>query len=278
VPFQSTYFQGKNILVTGAGRGLGKRFALGFAKLGSRIGLLARSKGEIDAAHLEIEHSGGNALRLRADVCDLEQLSTAVDRMKVHYGPIDAVICAAGVLGPIGPFLGSPVKAWNEALQTNLTGVANTFRSVLPAMAEKRSGKIVVLTGPGAESSRPNFSSYAVSKTGAARLVEVVAEEMRDANVQINAVSPGSSYTSTTDEILRAVDILSAKEVDAASHTRSTGGTSPELQMDLMQFLLSDSSNHISGKMIFVHDDWKRLASGSASGGLYTLRRVVSKS
>lgn len=278
MPLQSSYFNGKNILVTGAGRGLGKRFALGFAKLGARVGLLARSKGEIDAAHLEIEHGGGNALRLRSDVCDLEQLSTAVDRMKVYYGPIDAVICAAGVLGPIGPFLHSSAKAWNDTLQTNLVGVANTCRAVLPGMAQRRSGKIVVLTGPGAESSRPNFSAYAVSKTGAARLVEVLAEELRDSNVQINAVSPGSTYTSTTDEILHAAEHLNSKEVDAASQTRATGGTSPELQMDLLQFLLADSSNHISGKMLFVHDDWKRLAQGSASGGLYTLRRVVSKS
>jgi 3-oxoacyl-[acyl-carrier protein] reductase len=278
VPNSSNYFQGKNILVTGAGRGLGKRFALGFAKLGARVGLLARSKGEIDVAHLEIEHSGGNALRLRADVCDLELLCTTVDRMKVHYGSVDAVICAAGVLGPIGPFLSSPVKAWNDALQTNLIGIANTCRAVLPGMVERRSGKIVVLTGPGADASRPNFSAYAASKTGVTRLVEVLAEELRDSNVQINAVSPGSAYTAMTDEILHAAGILSAKENEAAAQTRSTGGTSPEAQMELMQFLLSDNSNHISGKMLSVQDDWKRLAQGSAPGGVYTLRRVVSKS
>ena len=269
------YFQGKNILVTGAGRGLGKRFALGFSKLGARIGLLARSKAEIDAAHLEIEHGGGNALRLRADVCDREQLATAVDRMRVHYGEIDAVICAAGILGPIGPFLGTPVKAWDEAIQTNLTGVANTFRAVLGPMADRRSGKIVVLIGPGAESSRPNFSAYATSKTAVARLVEVVADELRDSNVQINCVSPGNTYTAMTDEILRVADILSAKERDAAIQARANRGASPEAQMDLMQFLLSESSNHITGKMLGVQDDWKRMAQNGPSGGSYTLRRNV---
>lgn len=269
------YFQGKNILVTGAGRGLGKRFALGFSKLGARIGLLARSKAEIDAAHLEIEHSGGNALRLRADVCDREQLATAVDRMRVHYGEIDAVICAAGILGPIGPFLGSPAKAWDEAIQTNLTGVANTFRAVLGPMADRRSGKIVVLIGPGAETSRPNFSAYATSKTAVARLVEVVADELRDSNVQLNCVSPGNTYTAMTDEILRASDILSAKERDAAIQARANRGASPEAQMDLMQFLLSESSNHITGKMLGVQDDWKRMAQNGPSGGSYALRRNV---
>jgi 3-oxoacyl-[acyl-carrier protein] reductase len=269
------YFQGKNILVTGAGRGLGKRFALGFSKLGARVGLLARSKAEIDAAHLEIEHGGGNALRLRADVCDREQLATAVDRMRVHYGEIDAVICAAGVLGPIGPFLGTSAKAWDEAIQTNLTGVANTFRAVLGPMADRRSGKIVVLIGPGAETSRPNFSAYATSKTAVARLVEVVADELRDSNVQLNCVSPGNTYTAMTDEILRASDILSAKERDAAIQARANRGASPEAQMDLMQFLLSEASNHITGKMLGVQDDWKRMAQNGPSGGSYTLRRNV---
>jgi NAD(P)-dependent dehydrogenase (short-subunit alcohol dehydrogenase family) len=271
----NSYFQGKNILVTGAGRGLGKRFAIGFAKLGARVGLLARSKAEIDAAHLEIEHSGGNALRLRADVCDVEQLSTAVDRMRVHYGDLDAVICAAGILGPIGPFLSSSARAWNDAIHTNLLGVSNTCRIVLPKMVERRSGKIVALIGPGAESSRPNFSAYAAAKTGLARLIEVLGEELRDSNVQVNCVSPGSTYTAMTDEILRAADVVSSKEREAASSARLNGGTPPELQMELMQFLLSDSSNHVSGKMVFVQDDWKRLAQTASSGGLYTLRRVV---
>lgn len=270
-----SYFHGKNILVTGAGRGIGKRFALGFSKLGARIGLLARSKAELDAAQLEIEHSGGNALRLRADVCDREQLATAVDRMRVHYGEIDAVICAAGILGPIGPFLGASAKAWDEVIQTNLIGVANTCRAVLGPMVERRSGKVVVLIGPGAESSRPNFSAYATSKTAVARLVEVLADELRDSNVQLNCLSPGHTYTSMTDEILRAAEILNQKEREAAAQARTSGGASPEAQMELMQFLLSESSNHVSGKMLSVQDDWKRMAQNASSGGSYTLRRNV---
>lgn len=267
------YFKGKNILVTGAGRGLGKRFAIGFANLGARVGLLARSKAEIDAAHLEIEHNGGNALRLRADVCDLELLMTSVDRMRVQYGDIDAVICAAGILGPIGPFLTSTPRLWNDAIHVNLLGVANTLRAVAPQMALRRSGKVVVLAGPGAETTRPCLSAYAAAKTGVVRLVETVAEEIRDSNVQINCVAPGATYTSMTDEILRASDIVSEKELALASQARANGGTPPEQQMDLLQFLLSDKSNHVSGKLIYVQDDWKKFVNGPANG--YTLRRVV---
>ena len=72
------------VLVTGAGRGIGKRLAIGFATAGNRVALLARSKAELDLAHLEIEHAGGNALRIRADVTDFEQVNAAVDRVVVE--------------------------------------------------------------------------------------------------------------------------------------------------------------------------------------------------
>ena len=268
------HFKDKSILVTGAGRGIGKRLAIGFAKLGARIGLLARSKAELDAAHLEIEHSGGNALRIRADVCDFEQVHTAVDRMRVHFGHIDVAICAAGILGPIGPFIETPMKQWLETLQTNLLGVANTCRAVVPHMTERRTGKIIVLAGSGAETSRPNFSAYSVSKTAVVRFAEVLADELSESNVQINCVGPGGTYTSMTDEILHAGARAGWKETEAASQVRVTGGAPPDKQMELFQFLASDHSNHVTGKLLNISDDWKKLQQGSVSHGTYTLRRV----
>jgi 3-oxoacyl-[acyl-carrier protein] reductase len=137
------------VLVTGAGRGIGKRLAIGFAGAGNRVGLLARSKAELDLAHLEIEHAGGNALRIRADVTDFEQVSAAVDRMRVHYGEVQVLICAAAVPGAVGPFVEQSPKVWVETVHTNLLGVMHACRAVLPHMVERRSGKIVVLSGAG---------------------------------------------------------------------------------------------------------------------------------
>ena len=74
------------MVVTGAGRGIGKRLAIGFAAKGARVGLVARSKAELDLCHLEIEHGGGAALRMRADVCDYEQITVALERMRVQFG------------------------------------------------------------------------------------------------------------------------------------------------------------------------------------------------
>src|SRR5579884_3197219 len=111
---------GKSVLITGAGRGVGKRLAMGFAQAGARVGLLARSQAELDLAKLEIEQAGGNALRIRADVRDLEQMCAAVDRIRAVFGCLDVLVVAAGVQGPVGPFLTTKAKAWNETIEINL--------------------------------------------------------------------------------------------------------------------------------------------------------------
>ncbi|HLK69374.1 MAG TPA: SDR family NAD(P)-dependent oxidoreductase [Bryobacteraceae bacterium] len=265
----------KNVLITGAGRGIGKRLAMGFAQAGARVGLLARSQAELDLAKLEIEHAGGNALRIRADVRDLEQLIAAVERMKVVFGGLDVLISAAAVQGPIGSFLSTKPKAWSETLDINLVGAVNACRASLPPMIEKRSGKIILIVGGGSGHPRPNFSAYAASKAAVVRFAECLALEVSDHNVQINSISPGNSYTHMTDEILHAGDDRAGgKEIEDAERVRITGGVAPEKQIQLALFLASERSNHISGKLIHVNDDWRRFEQANMKPELYTLRRV----
>jgi NAD(P)-dependent dehydrogenase (short-subunit alcohol dehydrogenase family) len=265
----------KNVLITGAGRGIGKRLAMGFAQAGARVALLSRSQAELDLAKLEIEQAGGNALRLRADVRDLEQITAAIDRMRVVFGGIDVLINAAGVQGPIGPFLSSKAKAWNETVEINLLGAANACRAVLPAMIEKRSGKIILISGGGAVNVRPNFGAYAASKAAVVRFAECLAAEVQDHNVQVNALAPGASYTHMTDEILHAGEERAGRrEIEDAEQVRVTGGVAPEKQIQLALFLASERSNHISGKLLHVNDDWRRFERENMKPELFTLRRV----
>ena len=267
--------KGKNVLVTGAGRGVGKRLAMGFAQAGARVGLLSRTPSELDLAKLEIEQAAGNALRLRADVRDLEQLSAAVDRMRVVFGSVDVLVAAAGVQGPIGPLLSTKPKAWSETLEINLIGVVNSCRSVLPSMVERRSGKIILIAGGGSSNVRANFSAYAASKAAVVRFAECLAAEVADSNVQVNSISPGGSYTHMTDEILHAgEERASAKEIADAEQVRLTGGVAADKQIQLALFLASDRSNHITGKLIHVNDDWKRFERENMKPELFTLRRV----
>ena len=265
----------KCVLITGAGRGIGKRLAMGFAQGGARVGLLARSQAELDLAKLEIEQAGGTALRIRADVRDLEQMNAAAERVRAVFGGLDVLIGAAGVQGPVGPLLATRPKAWSETVEINLIGAAHACRAVLPAMIEKRSGKIILLAGGGSAYSRPNFTAYAASKSALVRMAECLADEVRDDNVQVNCMAPGASYSHMTDEVLHAgEDRAGRKEIEDAERVRITGGIAPEKQIQLALFLASERSNHISGKLIHVNDDWKRFEEQNMKPELYTLRRV----
>jgi NAD(P)-dependent dehydrogenase (short-subunit alcohol dehydrogenase family) len=142
-------------------------------------------------------------------------------------------------------------------------------------MIEKRSGKVILIAGAGASISRPNFTAYASSKAAVVRFAECLADEVRDDNVQVNAMIPGGSYTYMTDEILHAGEEKAGrKEIEDAQQVRLTGGESPERQAQLALFLASERSNHISGKLLHVNDDWKRLEQDNMRADLYTLRRV----
>ncbi len=194
--------------------------------------------------------------------------------MIVHFGSIDAVICAAGIQGPVGPLVETSAKAWMETVETNLFGVVNVCRAVLPGMIARRAGKILVLSGGGAATARPNFTAYSASKAAVARLVESLAGEVRDHNVQVNCMSPGGAYTSMTDEILHAGEKAGWKEIEDAQQVRMTGGVAAEKQIDLALFLTSSKANHISGRLVHVRDDWKKLERENVNSDLYTLRRV----
>ncbi len=262
-------------MITGAGRGVGKRLAMGFAQAGAHVGLLARSQAELDLAKLEIEQAGGSAITLRADVADLDQVVAAADRMRAVFGGVDVLVAAAAIQGPIGPLLATKPRAWGETISINLVGVANCCRVVLPGMIDRRWGKIILVVGGGSGRSRPNFTAYAASKTAVVRLGECLADEVRDYNVQVNAFSPGGAYTHMTDEILHAGEERAGRrEIEDAEQVQITGGIPAEKQIQLALFLASERSNHISGKFLHVNDDWRRFERENMKAELYTLRRV----
>ncbi len=248
---------------------------MGFASAGARVALLGRNQAELDAAKFEIEHPGVGTLRIRADVRDSEQMSAAIDRMQVVFGGTHVLICSAAILGPIGPFMSVRMSHWKDALDTNILGVVHACRAVLPQMVERRSGKIIILAGGGSSASRPWVTAHAVSKTAIVRLVESVAEEVRDFNIQINCLDPGLSYTAMTDEILRAGEAAGAHELEQAERIRITGGAAPDKQIQMALFLASPNSNHVSGKLILATDDPQKLERQNMRPDSYTLRRQV---
>jgi 3-oxoacyl-[acyl-carrier protein] reductase len=251
---------------------------MGFANTRAKVGLISRTQRELDATKLEIMQSGGEVFSARADVRIWSEISGAINNLKrkfhSHGAEAEVLVAGAAIQGPIGPFAEADPKSWAEVLDTNVLGVMHAIRATLPGMIERRRGKIIVLTGGGSESARPNFAGYAVSKTAIVRLVETVAEEVRDFNVQINCFSPGGAYTSMTDEILAAGERAGVMEIERAEKVRISGGVSAEKQIQFALFLASERSNHISGKLVHVSDDLKKLEQANMTPDVLTLRRL----
>jgi NAD(P)-dependent dehydrogenase (short-subunit alcohol dehydrogenase family) len=130
----------------------------------------------------------------------------------------------------------------------------------------------------GTMASRPNFAVHSSTKTAAVRFAETLSEELLEHNIQVNCLAPGETYTHMTDQILAAGERSGWREEETARQVRLTGGVTPEKQINLALFLASPQASHVTGRMIHVDDDWKKLKNTAISPELYRVRRVVRTS
>lgn len=270
----------KVAIVTGGGRGIGEAIALAFAREGARLAIASRTKTELDQVASQIENLGGQVQVIPTDVSQRDNVTRLIEATLTAYGQIDVLVNAAGVYGPIGPMWDVDVDKWIQAMKINLFGTFMCCHTVLPHMIERRQGKIVNFSGGGAASPLPRFTAYGVSKTAIVRLTETLAEEVKEFNVQVNAVAPGAVDTSLQDDVLtageRAGDLLAR-----IRRLRETGegGVPRELPAELVVFLASDDSDGLSGKLIAApYDGWQswdaeRIAE-LMSAPWFTLRRL----
>ena len=268
----------KIAIVTGAGRGIGKAIALSLAQEGAHIAVLSRTSSEIEETAVEIKALGRRALALKTDVSNREDVNDMVKSAIREFGKVDILVNNAGTQGPIGPLAENEIDRWIQTIHINLIGVFLCSRAVLPIMMERRQGKIINLSGGGATSPRPYFSAYGASKAAVVRLTETLAEEVKDYNIQVNAIAPGAVNTRMLEEVLAAGKAAGEKALAGASRQLQTGGT-PEKAAALAVFLASDESDGLTGRLISaVWDDWElvpRYIEEIMSSDLYTLRRVV---
>ena len=185
-------------LVTGAGRGLGRATALGLARAGARVGLLARSTGELSAAVDEIRATGGTAIALVADISDLHQAVAAFDRLQEELGAPSVLVNNAGVVAPLGPTQGLALDAIATALAVNAAApIALAVRS-LPGMIASGWGRIVNVSSgvASAPASMPGMTMYTASKAALEAHTFNLAAELHGTGVTANVYLPGTVDTS----------------------------------------------------------------------------------
>ena len=268
----------KVAIITGAGGGIGKSIAIHLAKLGCTVVLIDIIEDELLQSVSALKQIGGDVHSAMVDICSEQDVKEMVADVLKHFDTIDILVNNAGIQSPIGPIYKNDVYEWIKNIRVNLIGSFLCVQAVLPTMKENKSGKIINLSGGGSTSPRPNFSAYAVSKTGIVRFSETLAEELRPYNIQVNAISPGAVNTKMLDEVLKLGEDDVGKEYGEALCRKNGGGTPPELAAELVCYLASEDSDWLTGKLISaVWDPWKEWRDGEIpelSKNMYTLRRV----
>jgi len=279
---QTASIAGKTVIVTGAGRGLGRAIARACWEAGANIALCARSEAELEeTAHsLPPGLAGQAVLTAAADVSRTADVENVFERVERLMGPVSGVVNNAGISGPKGPLEENDWEAWVKTIRTNLLGAVYICRRAAAGMKAQGSGSIVNISGGGATSPMPNFTAYAVSKAGLVRFTETLAVEMQDTGVRVNAVAPGVLATRLLDEVIAAGrDAVGRKHWEKMVSMRKEGSAPPERAAQLCVFLLSDASRGITGRLISaVWDKWEQLTDhveALAAGDIYTLRRIT---
>lgn len=265
-------------IITGSGRGIGKEIAKSFASQGATVVLTSRSKTEIDSTLKEIQKNGGKGVSIPTDICKYSDVENLISKVIEKYSKIDILVNNAGIIEPIGPINKITIKDWEENIRINLLGTFYCIKTTLPHMIKNHYGKIINISGGGAFNPRPNFSAYAVSKAGVIRLTEQVAEEMKNNNISVNAISPGMIKTKMTNEIFKSGD-MAGNELSDAKNVINNGGQSLENVTKLALFLASEESNGLTGKTISAQwdnlEDIKKNISSIQNSEKYTMKRIT---
>ncbi|AXG75132.1 3-ketoacyl-ACP reductase [Flavobacterium arcticum] len=186
--------KGKNALITGAGKGIGKAVALALANEGVNIILLSRTKNSLEEVATAVEKTGVKAFVVTADVADINAVNDAVSKALAAFGSIDILINNAGI-GKFGKFLDLDPTDWEGIIKTNLMGVYYTTRAVLPGMIKQQGGDIINISSTAGQKGNAATSAYSASKFGVMGLTESLMQEVRKHNIRVTALTPSTVAT-----------------------------------------------------------------------------------
>lgn len=275
--------RGRSAIITGANQGLGQAIAARFVESGASVLLVARGEERLHQVADELRRNarpGQVVAEYAGDVSHPEDCQAIVTRALETLPGLMILVNNAGIYGPIGCIEDNDWDEWIRAIQTNLFGTVLMCRAVLPHLRTQGYGKIINLSGGGATAPLPRFSAYAASKAAVVRFTETLAEETRDAHIDVNAIAPGALNTRLLDRVLEAGPERAGHGFyERSLKQREQGGVPLDKGAALAAFLASEASDGITGRLLSaVWDNWSELPAHQqnlAKSDIYTLRRIV---
>jgi NAD(P)-dependent dehydrogenase (short-subunit alcohol dehydrogenase family) len=251
-----TESNGKVVLITGAGRGIGKAIALAFAAEKSRVVVTGRTAATLEQVAAEIRAAGAEVLACPCDVTDKPQVKNLQRDVERHFGAVQILVNNVGI-APAAGFLEMPDNLWDDVMRVNVSATYNCCKTFLSAMVDARWGRIVNIASTVARVAYPGISAYATSKHAILGLTRSLAIETARSGVTVNAVCPGYVNTELTRENARRLAEKRGQSLDQALALLAASCPQrrliePEEVAYVTLMLASDRARGITGQAIQV--------------------------
>jgi len=237
---------GKVAFVTGASQGIGRAIAVALSAAGAHVALAARSEQKLAEVAGQIQSAGGEALSVKMDVADPEQIKAGFQQALAKFGRLDILVNNAAITRD-GLALRMKLEDWDTVMRTNLTAAHLCTQQALSTMMKQRWGRIINITSVVAETGNAGQANYVAAKAGLIGLTRAIATEMASRNITVNAVAPGFIATPMTDPLPEKV-----KEEMKARIPLGRFGTENDVAAVIV-FLASEEAGYITGHVLDVN-------------------------
>lgn len=238
--------KGKNCLITGGSRGIGRHMALRFAELGANVAITyARSSEAAEEVVSLIAKTGVKGKAYQADAIDFKKAEEVIHSVVDEWGSLDVLVNNAGITRD-NLILRMSEQQWDEVIDTNLKSIFNYSKAATKPMMRARGGSIINVGSVVGISGNAGQSNYAASKSGIIGFTKSFAKELASRGIRANVIAPGYILTEMTEKLSEKV----LKSIEAETPLGRAGN--PEEVSDTAAFLASDLSSYITGEVIRV--------------------------
>ncbi len=237
---------GKNALVTGGSRGIGRSIALALAKEGANVIInYSSNPTAAEAVIQEIEALGVKGLAVKGNVASQEDVKDMLEKIEAVFDGVDILVNNAGITKD-NLFIRMKEEEWDQVMDVNLKGVFLCTKAVTRKMIKQKFGKIINISSVVGVMGNAGQANYCASKAGVIGFTKSIAKELAGKNICVNAIAPGFIDTDMTAVLSDTVKDEMLKHIPLKRYGK------PEDIANLVVFLSSDASNYITGQVIQV--------------------------